>query len=270
MQLVGLDVGFSTTRATSGVSTLVSTILKVGRATSTATGRRKLLESVSTADVVAIDGPLLSVLDGRIRPCERLFARGGFQHRCKPGFSHVKGTGLQLRNAGLESALQLRGITSCKPLVTPAPLVCSPRNIVEAFPNAFLGVCVSAEQYISMPTLRRGRKFDWLYSEWCRMGTFRLLTEELAEVLPEDFPSHCDRNHDHEERAALICLTTAASVVKGRYTAVGEPLGGYFFLPPWSLWADWARTELDTQRSIDASIAVWIDGVAFSTEEALP
>jgi hypothetical protein len=83
----------------------------------------------------------------------------------------------------------LRDITSCKPLATPVPLVCSPWHIVEAFPNAFLGVCVSSEQYFSIPILKRGQKFDWLYSEWCRMGIFRLLTEKLAEVLPEDFSS---------------------------------------------------------------------------------
>ena len=207
--------------------------------------------NVSTADVVAIDAPLLPMLDSRIRSCERLFARGQFQRRCKAGFSHVKGAGLQLRNAGFESAVQLEDITSLSSMSIPPPLVLSPRNIVEAFPNAFLGVCVSAEQYISMPSLRRGRKFDWLYSEWCQTGGFRLLVRELVSVLPESFASYCERNRDHEERAALICLATAASVATGRYTAVGEPIGGYFFLPPWPLWADWARTELDAQRRID-------------------
>ena len=270
MQLVGLDVGFSAKRETTGVATLVNSTLEVGRAKSTIAGRRELFEHISTADVVAIDGPLLPVLDARIRPCERLFARGQFQRRCKPGFSHVKGTGLQLRNAAYECALQLRGIASCEPLPTPAPLILSPSNIVEAFPNAFLGVCVSAEQYLAMPTLRRGEKFKSLYGEWSRVGTFRRLLEELAQVLPGGFPRVCEFNRDHEEQAAIICLATAAAVAKGRYTAVGDPLGGYFYLPPWPLWANWARTELDAQRKRDVSVSVWIDGLAFSAEQALP
>jgi hypothetical protein len=270
MQLIGLDVGFSATKATSGVATLVGTTLAVGRATGASVTRRKLLTNVSTADVVAIDAPLLRMLDSRIRSCERLFARGQFQRRCKAGFSHVKGTGLQLRNAGFESAEQLEDITSLRSLTTPSPLVRSPRNIVEAFPNAFLGVCVSSEQYISMPRLRRGRKFDWLYTEWCRTGGFRLIVDALRHVLPESFAADCEGNRDHEERAALVCLATAASVAAGRYTAVGEPFRGYFFLPPWPLWADWARMELDEQRRTDASISVWIDGVAFSAGKALP
>ncbi len=270
MQLVGLDVGFSKAKSTSGVATLVRTTLTVGRASADAASRRRLLENVSTADVVAIDAPLLPTLDSRKRSCEHLFASGQFQRRCKAGFSHVAGTGFQLRNAGSESAMQLEEMISRAPLTIPAPLVLSRRNIVEAFPNAFLGVCVSDGQYISMPRLKRGRKFDWLYSEWCQTGGFRLLVAELMSVLPESFVSHCERNRDHEERAALICLATSASVAAGRYTAVGEPNGGYFFLPPWPLWADWARTELDAQRRVDASIVVWIDGETFPTGKALP
>lgn len=270
MQLIGMDVGFSAEKATSGVATLVGTTLRVGRTTAAAASRRRLLENISTADLVAIDAPLLPMLDSRVRSCERLFARGQFQRRCKAGFSHVKGTGLQLRDAGFESAAQLNDITSVSPTAGAPPLVLSPRNIVEAFPNAFLGVCVSNEQYTGMPSLRRGRKFDWLYDEWCRTGGFRLLARALVAVLPEPFALHCERNRDHEERAALVCLGTAASVAAGSYTAVGEPAGGYFFLPPWPLWADWARRELDAQRRTDTSISVWIDGVAFSAAKALP
>lgn len=94
--------------------------------------------------------------------------------------------------------------------------------------------------------------------------------EELASVLPELFASQCEKNRDHEERAALVCLATAASVAAGRYTAVGDPIGGYFFLPPWSLWADWARKETDKQRHLDAQISGWIDGTSFGAGEALP
>ena len=153
---------------------------------------------------------------------------------------------------------------------TPVPLVLALRNLVEAFPNAFLGVCVSEGQYASISKLKRGKKFDWLYGEWCRTGRFQSLTRELASVVPMAVDSLCESNKDHEERAALICLLTAASVAMGRYTAVGEPTGGYFFLPPWSLWAEWAQAELDKQRRADELIDVWIDGVSFGASQPLP
>jgi hypothetical protein len=270
MQLIGLDVGFSAMKATSGVASLVGTIIRVGRATASAVSRNRLLENVSAAKVVAIDAPVLPVVDSRIRPCERLFARGRFQRRCKAGFSHVSGTGMELRTAGFESAAQLDSLTSTDATATLVPLMLGPRNLVEAFPNAFLGVCLSADRYDTMPRLRRGHKFDWLYGECCRAGSFRLLIEELVPVLPVSFASECENNRDHEERAALVCLATAAAVAAGRYTAVGDPSGGYFFLPPWPLWANWSRQELDKQRRSDSQISVWIDGASFSAEEALP
>jgi hypothetical protein len=92
----------------------------------------------------------------------------------------------------------------------------------------------------------------------------------LTWVLPGPFAPQCENNRDHEERAALVCLATAASVAAGRYTAVGEPIGGYFFLPPWPLWAEWSRREIDKQRRLDAQISIWIDGVTFSAEKPLP
>jgi hypothetical protein len=212
----------------------------------------------------------LPTVDARIRSCERLFARGKFQRRCKPGFSHVKGTGFQLRRAGFESAQQLESFASVGPLAKPMPQMLHSLNIVEAFPNAFLGLCVSDEQYSNMPILRRGRKFDWLYDEWCKTGRFHTLFKEVSSIPMESFALICGTNRDHEERAALICLATAAAVATGRYTAVGEPTAGYFFLPPWFLWADWARTELNFQRRAETSLEVWIDGVRFSNEMRLP
>jgi hypothetical protein len=105
-------------------------------------------------------------------------------------------------------------------------------NIVEAFPNAFLGVCLPAVTYARIPPLRRGRKFDWLYDEWCSDGLFGRLAETLGGVLPKTFDTMCQTTRDHEHRAALVCLATAACVAAGRYTAVGDKDGGCFFLPP--------------------------------------
>jgi hypothetical protein len=39
---------------------------------------------------------------------------------------------------------------------------------------------------------------------------------------------------DHELRAALICLLTAALAHEGTAAIIGEAEGGWFWLPPWS------------------------------------
>ena len=48
--------------------------------------------------VILIDGPILPAGGDAcsIRAVERLFSWGLFQSRCKPGSSHVRGTGLRL------------------------------------------------------------------------------------------------------------------------------------------------------------------------------
>lgn len=269
MQLVGLDVGFSETRPSSGVATLARGVVRVGRARATWRDRIRLLRVIRRAAVAAIDAPVLPALDHAVRPCERLLARGLFQRRCKPGFSHVPGTGLRLREAGMETARQLHDLVSdAMPLVS-FPRVFGRRNVVEAFPNAFLGVCVDESQFESAPRLPRGRKFDWLYEQWCAAKTFERFVACAASALPDCVASLCRANRDHEERAALVCLLTAACVASGRYVAVGEPCGGYLFLPPWPLWAAWARAELASQHARDASIEVWIDGVTHESGDLL-
>jgi hypothetical protein len=46
---------------------------------------------------------------------------------------------------------------------------------------------------------------------------------------------------DHDIRAAYVCLLTAGFAHAGTATVVGDPLGGWFWLPPMGLWANWAR-----------------------------
>jgi hypothetical protein len=50
---------------------------------------------------------------------------------------------------------------------------------------------------------------------------------------------------NHELRAALICLVTAALAAKGTAAIIGETEGGWFCLPPWSLWEAWAKQGLE-------------------------
>jgi hypothetical protein len=58
---------------------------------------------------------------------------------------------------------------------------------------------------------------------------------------------------DHELRAALICLLTAALADKGVAAIIGEAEGGWFWLPPWSMWQPWAKDGLESAEKWMAS-----------------
>src|ERR1019366_5068164 len=103
--------------------------------------------------------------------------------------------------------------------------------------------------------------FDWLYDQCCVNQKFTHVVDKIGWNRLRSLLPIIESNRDHDERAALVCLLTAASVAFGRYTAVGDPQGGYFFLPAWRAWADWARQELERQRT--ESVEVWIDGRRF-------
>jgi predicted RNase H-like nuclease len=269
MNIIGLDVGFSQDRPTSGVAHLDSTSLRLGHATSEWSSRERVLGPINTVEVAAVDAPIVPDVAHGQRDVERLLSSGIFQRRCKPGASHVRGTGQGLRQAGRETASQLASVTPERPLPKEFPRAWKGTNIVEAFPNAFLGVCLDESLYAEMPKLKRGEKFDWLFDAWCRGGLFpqiaALFGLETAGVVDA-----CHRTDHHDERGALVCLFTAASVATGQYVAMGEKLGGYIFLPPWQLWSNWARREVDHQRQRLPWLDVWIDGRSYILKEALP
>jgi hypothetical protein len=123
-----------------------------------------------------------------------------------------------------------------------------------------MGVLLPDGCYDRIPKLRRGRKFEWLYDECIQQNIFDSVVDTIGTVASPSVLDEIKSNNNHDQKAALICLLTAAAVVAGRYTAVGDAEGGYFFLPPWELWAPWARKELETQQGRLASVEVWIDG----------
>jgi hypothetical protein len=269
MNVIGLDVGFAVHRPTSGVAHLGPAGLRLGHATAAWADRQRALGTVEDADVTAIDAPIVPDIEHGHRAVERLLCGGSFQRRCKPGASHVPGTGAQLRQAGRATAEQLAAITSSRVMRREFPRVWPAHNVVEAFPNAFLGVCIAETTYRAMPKLKRGRKFDWLYDHWCHDDLFATLADALG-IADAAIADNCRRNTHHEERAALVCLLTAASVVNGTYVATGDAQGGYIFLPPWAFWAPWARHELDRQRRRFPQATVWIDGASFAPTDVLP
>jgi hypothetical protein len=54
--------------------------------------------------------------------------------------------------------------------------VCREGPIVEAFPNAFLGVLTPEVDMLSELKLKRGRRFDWLYERMVTSGKIRIGT----------------------------------------------------------------------------------------------
>jgi predicted nuclease with RNAse H fold len=242
IRVAGLDIGLALQRRTSGVATIIGRHISLGRVRG---GAQACAPIISTAPfrVIAIDGPILPAESDlrTLRAVERLFASGYFQRRCKPGFSHVAGTGLQLRACAGSAADRLGVAAILNEMSPPFPRV-RPGNIVEAFPNAFLGVCLEERCYSEMPVLRRGRKFDWLYDQWVRRDLVARLPlpaglGELSELFA--------RTANHEERAAVICALTALLTTCGTFTAVGDHTGGWFFLPPWEVWEPWARDAVE-------------------------
>jgi predicted RNase H-like nuclease len=240
MHLVGVDIGFSERRRSNGIAILRDGELIRTERVSVAQ-RDATLRSLSEVDVVAIDAPLLpaGVAATTARACERTFSRGKFQKRCKPGMSHVPGTGHLLREHGRRAAQHLIDANALLASTADFPRVCSDAAIVEAFPNAFLGVALPDDDFPPATKIKRGGKFDWLYDRWLERGLFGPVVE--AASIPAAIATRCADETDHDIRAALICVITAAFAANGRATAVGDEAGGYFFLPPSALWAAWAR-----------------------------
>ena len=137
--------------------------------------------------------------------------------------------------------------------------------IVEAFPNAFLGVLTLKFELLSAPKLKRGRRFDWLYDQTATTGRLEsALSIQLD--MPDNFWIRLRVENDHELRAALICLLTAALAARGTAAMVGEPKGGWFWLPPLSSWQPWARQGLETVSKRMALKGHFLDGFGGDTE----
>jgi hypothetical protein len=171
-----------------------------------------------------------------------------------------------LRKVGEDLGVGMSGIAPAAQLGAPFPRVFPAANLVEAFPNAFLGVVLGPGDYEPFRLVPRGAKFMRLYEAWRDSGRFETIREELE--LPESLATICRETRQRDQRAALVCLLTAAAVAAGRYTAVGDPIGGYFFLPPWSQWSNWALDGVRRLRR-DLEVEVWIDGQRFEPDDEL-
>ncbi|MDK1377223.1 MULTISPECIES: DUF429 domain-containing protein [unclassified Sinorhizobium] len=239
-KLLGIDVGYSLSRPTTGIAWCAGGNVGCAKA-HTDWNRRQLHIPASTMfSVIAIDGPLLPVdaPDGLDRSCERLFIRGAFHARCKPGLSH-HGHGLALRKAAAETAAQVRHLAAA-PMIGRS--IIPGAAIIEAFPNAFLGVLLEDDRF-AMSRAAKRRRFDWLYDQAVESHVFDRLLDAIG-WNNDTLLQKVTTERDHEQRAAWICLLTAATAVAGKSEAVGDEAGGWFWLPPAELWAPWARQAL--------------------------
>lgn len=241
INLLGIDVGFSKSRPTTGIAWSSRDGFGVAKTHTDWERRRGHIPSAMNFSVIAIDGPLVPIgsPDLLVRTCEQVLARGAFQKRCKPGSSHF-GTGLELKSAALETARQVSHL-ALAPIFTNA--VFENVAIIEAFPNAFLGVLISDQTFDTRP-VRRGKKFDWMYDQVLEAGLFAKLMSVLSWDTP-DLLECIETERDHEKRAAYICLLTAACAAAGKAEAVGNVTSGWIWLPPLEMWAPWAQVALE-------------------------
>ena len=149
--LMGIDVGFSTTRPTTGIACLEGDQLSLERAGTAWESREAKIPNGFQPSVIAIDGPLLPLgADHHIRRhVESVFIRAPFHNRCRPGLSH-HGVGLELRQASGDACTQFGRLLAAS-VSANGGTVCREGPIVEAFPNAFLGVLMPEVELLAAP-----------------------------------------------------------------------------------------------------------------------
>jgi hypothetical protein len=256
--LMGIDVGFSKTRRSTGIACLEGDHLTLERAGTAWESREAKIPKGFHTSIIAIDGPLLpqgTAHDIR-RHVESIFIRAPFHNRCKPGHSH-HGVGLELRGASCDACAQFCRILGAS--VSGNGGIVSRDGPVEAFPNAFLGVLMPEFELVAAPRFKRGRRFDWLYERMVTTGRLESLLSRNLD-LPDVVWHRLRTETDHELRAALICLLTAALADKGAAAVIGEADGGWFWLPPWSLWEPWAIQGLErAEKRMSSTVTSVLD-----------
>lgn len=238
--LLGIDVGFSETRKTTGIASYrFGQNIDLHCVGSLAAHRAEVLCCGTLYDAIAIDGPIVDgAWPATARRCERILSRGMFGARCKAGFSHF-GTGLKLRQAATSIAREM-----------PAHKRNAQAPVVEAFPNAFLGVMLDDTAYAAFAKpIPRGSKSDIFFARAVADGCFDRLLDDLGWNDDDLRPAiaglaSSPTRAAHEHRAAIVCVLTAGCALSGKAEQIGDAAGGTICLPPLALWADWARNAL--------------------------
>lgn len=211
-------------------------------------------------------------LETSTRGVERTFSLGIFQKRCKPPASGAAGNGRALRDTAGECLGQvLKHVTTSRELLR-FPHVIPNASVVEASPAVFLSVMIGDDVFSKRPSLSRGEKFSWLL-EKCVEGKRLVALRERLDWPDDDLWTAFDTCRERDQVAALICALTAVCVVQKCYVAIGGLRGGYFFLPPWGMWADWAKQGIAENRQrpeLGGKLDIWINAYPRDLRTKLP
>lgn len=263
--MLGIDVGFSATKASSAVCRLdwdAARIIWTIRRFRAVPAERKATITEVTGNAplaaAAFDGPLRAGFDviGRYRVAERMLTRRLRPKIGKPGQANAP-IGKLLNAAANECARIVLSTCHLAP-ATHAERI-DGKAVVEAFPNAFLGVMLPDPATV---TARRNDRSDVFFRHLAASGTLDALAQHLLPGRSLGAPFDSVVNHD--DRAALVCALTALAVTAGDYTAVGDA-DGWIILPPRRFVQEWARRDLDTNAG-EEQPGCWHGGAGGGTQ----
>ena len=271
--VVGVDVGSGRARKRTGLCRTRDVRFLVSRATSDDGNGLRADILPRRCDVLAIGGPVVppGYPENARRGVERIFSVGAFQKHCRPAASHVRGGGRQLRATTTDCVRQLAKHVATSRELLIFPHVITGTSIVETFPNAFLAVMLDGDVGPARRSADRGARFSWFLQRCRKEGRLAALRDRI------DWPDvqmwqSLETCSNRDEQSALVCGLTAGCVVRKRYVAVGNLHEGYFFLPPWDLWASWAKQGLAENRRLPecAAVEIWINGPPGDRRAVLP
>jgi predicted RNase H-like nuclease len=236
--VIGLDIGFSAKRRTSGfvVACLSSGKLSAidgPRALTQAGAVDALDRSMRSTDVaaVAVGAPTATSVPSEYRPVERVFSLGRFQTLCKPGSSGSP-IGRDLAEARHANLSAVAGMASYVPFdQLGSRRLLAP--VVEAFPTATMAVFADPSE---LPATDRSDKTDRYFES--------LVSGADAGFCGVRLDADLRRVTNHEKRMAVICALVASWYLNDAYTAVGSAQHGYFLMPALSAWHPLWREEL--------------------------
>jgi hypothetical protein len=262
--VLGIDVGFSATRASSAVCRLdwdaVRITWAIRRFRAVPAEQEAAVRAIA-GDVwlaaAAFDGPLRAGLEviGRYRVAERMLTRRLQSKIGKPGQASAP-VGKALNTAANHCAALV--IKACQLAPATHAVRIDRKAIVEAFPSAFLGVMLRDPSTV---TAERGDRSDVFFQHLTDRGALQLLLQHL---LPDrNLKQSLNGVVNHDDRAALICALTALAIAADDYTAVGDN-DGWIILPPRRFVRSWARSDLEANAR-EEKPGCWYQTVSLSS-----
>jgi Restriction endonuclease len=114
--------------------------------------------------------------------------------------------GLELRQASSDAFTQFSSILANAVSANDGS-VCREGPIAEAFPNAFLGVLMPEAELLAAPKLKRGRRFDWLTTQFPGFLTFKAKSKTVEEG-------------DHAQPTAAATIETPLESLEAAYSKI--------------------------------------------------